>query len=263
MKIRIVSILALAAIAGCGGGGGSQGVDRTRIISLLQSGVQGIGTLPSPPDPRSRPVGGRGLGGPYYDDAYHKWCVDFESGDPQGQHSWGTHFFLEEELTTPAGGDLWDGNSASYPHTENRAFAITAGDYTGLEMTVHRLWNEDDSGSEANTGVLPYEGSYELAMSWIPDGLQAMSYKFTDLDGVWNRWQVVPNDREYFDYTITGSLGITFFLSFALDTSGDGTISGNAAGLPATLEWDSGGNGTIHWSDGSTTTFENWEFQAP
>jgi hypothetical protein len=51
-------------------------------------------------------------------------------------------------------------------------------------------------------------------------------------------------------------------LNYNADQSGTGTVTGDDTSvLPATIVWDANGSGTITFKDGSTETFENFQFR--
>ena len=52
-------------------------------------------------------------------------------------------------------------------------------------------------------------------------------------------------------------------LSFAVDLSGSGTITGSDPGLPAKVAWSSAGTGVVTFSDGSTAALTGWQLASP
>ncbi|MFM7188350.1 MAG: hypothetical protein ACKO14_11100, partial [Armatimonadota bacterium] len=60
----------------------------------------------------------------------------------------------------------------------------------------------------------------------------------------------------------TDENALEFTLNFNADQSGKGTITGDDKTLlPADIVWDASGTGTITFKDGSTATFDNFQFR--
>lgn len=266
-------------LAGCGGsGGGLSTLTRSQVTSLLSRGVQGIGELPSHggfaiakkspgtakkalfPRPRRSRGSSPRTADEYFDDQLQLWADDFLEGDPNGVHSWGTHYFLDEAETQPAGDDHWDSRWNAWPMIDEENFAITVGPMAGLWAKDHSELNQDGSGNEHGSGFSPDEGGVTFSMSWPAEGITTLTAKYTALDQTWIQYHAEPRPDGGNDYIITDSAGVIMTLKFDGVFSGTGTIEGPSAFLPATLEWDTNGSGTIHWADGSTTTFTNWQF---
>lgn len=277
------SILLLVAllITGCGGSGGGtsrQQLSREQVQELLRNGFTGIDRLPIGPSDRSpkttapHPSGPSGLNkraagashrGPqdiYFDSELELWALDFMEGDPQGEHSWGTHYFIDEEATQPAGDDIWLSQWNQWPNVDHEELHISAGPLAGLVTIDHMTLFEDGHGTETANGFVPGEGSWEYTMSWPDGGISTVDAKYTDLEGRWTRYRATPQDDGSMRYLINTSAGVEFDLHFDPEYSGHGTITGPSEFLPATLQWDTNGDGAINWADGSTTTFTNWDF---
>ncbi len=266
-------------LAGCGGSGGSGSVlSKDQLAALLGSSVNGMGNLASIPanrsnrsvkvgavkhgiSPKSRAAsqihrGDQAL----FDDAYGLWYVEFSDGNTTGEHTWGKHYFVDEQMTQPAGSDVWTSNWDVWPNTDDEVFSLTEGPMAGLRIEEHDRTNEDGTGSSSGLGNIPDVYSYTYTLSWDEGELARIDEKFTNPDGTWTRYQGIPNDDGADDWIISNSSGITFHLHFTWDGSGTGTITGPGPALPATLEWDSDQVGDIHWADGTTTHFEGWNF---
>ncbi len=286
MKIKpyILVLLGSLILFGCGGGGGGgnstgSNLSRAQVEELLRSGIAGIGNLPSPGSGRSvdskapRPAGESGFQrkllkrsptrapeGIYYDSELELWAQDFVDGYPSDQWTWGTHYYIDEEATLPAGGDIWTSTMGSYPITDHEVLTITAGPWAGLTTTSHMEMDEEGRGTEVSSGFVPGEGPWEYTMSYMNGGLATIDAKYTDLEGAWTRYEAVPHDDGTYSYTITTSVGLKMALVFEPDYSGQGTLTGPSESLPATIAWDETGEGLITWKDGSTSPFNIWEF---
>ena len=274
----IVSAFVLALI-GCGGSGGGetrQKLTREQVESLVIDGIAGIQRLPSgpgsgSPTPAVGPTGksgikartstrSRGPGEVYWNGEYELWAVDFMDGDPSVSHTWGTHFFLDEAASIPAGDDVWQSQWSGWPQTDDQSLAITGGPWAGLSTNTHIVFNQDGRGLEEGNGFVPGEGNWEYTMSWVDGGYATIDAKYTDLENTWVRYQAEPNEDGSQRYTITTSAGVKTVMLFDADYAGTGTITGPSAALPASMEWDANGDGLITWADGSTTPFSIWEF---
>ena len=198
-------------------------------------------------------------GDTYWHEEYQLWAEDFLVGDPQAQHTWGTHFFLDEAATQPAGDDIWQSNWAVSPTVDDQELRITGGQWTGLLTNTHVEVYNDGRGSEVADGFIPRAGNWEYTMSWTSGGSATVDAKYTDLQGSWRRYLLKPDYDEGQDITITTSVGVKAVMAFDPDYAGTGQITGPSAILPATMEWNSEGIGIITWADASTTEFSIWD----
>lgn len=265
----LVLVAVAAAIVGCGGSGGRQ--SHTSLENLLKSRLAGINDLPSAPGSaagKSRPASRSQKSNPaatrsgdmYFAEEYQLWAEDFLNGDPGGEHTWGTHYYIDELATQPAGDDVWTSVWNAWPMTDDEDFQLTSGPLAGFTQAVHRSLNQDGSGTENADSFDPTSGRVEYSLSWGVDGLKTVDAKFTELDLSWVRYQGTPLEAGGIDYVITDSAGYRLELHYNADMSGTGLFTGPNEALPATIEWDETGSGTIHWSDGSVTNFRNWDF---
>jgi hypothetical protein len=255
-----IAVAAAALIAGCGGSGGpgtgGAALSRQRVMDLF---ARGIGKATGQPGLND----GRGRGktrsheewDTYYDDQLQLWAV-FDHDEPVT----GDIYYVDAELTQPAGHDLITTDFGP-PRVEDRNVKYDAGALAGQRHTERRTLNDDASGSAQGTGHFPNEGDYTYSMQWRADGLvTSWTEKFTYTDGTWDNFTSQENEGGTRTLTWSNSAGITFTMNFQPDFSGTGTITGNASGLPATLQWDANGAGFIRWSDGSQTDFTDWAF---
>lgn len=264
----LIAAMALV-VAGCAGGGGANLLSRQQVATLLKKAGHGIGGLPQGGRGRSASTSGIAkhapgtrLPGPdqYFDEEYQLWAEDFLDGDPSGEHTWGTHYFLDEAETIPAGDNVWLSVWNAWPMVDDQNLTIAGGPMAGLVLQVHMVLNNDGSGLETGSGFTPGEGDLLYDMTWDVSGLATLTARYTALDKTWLEYKTVPNPNGGTDYTVTSSQGVTFAFAFAADYSGTGAITGPSAALPATMEWDVSGNGLIHWASGPPTPFNIWEF---
>lgn len=282
----LLLLLCALALVGCGGGGGSEAATPTltkdAVAELLSRGFAGLGNLATQgggagkakrhelPRFNGKPLPKFGAqkanraraedGLPYFNEEIQLWTVDFMEGDPGGDHTWGSRFYEDEALTRPAGSDATHSVWNAYPLTDDQVVEITAGPFAGLHFEEHMVFEETGAGRQWGSGHYPNEFDYEYSMTWPAEGYASFTEKFTYPDGIWIQYENAANEQGANDYTVTTSAGVTMALKFGPSYEGTGTITGPSPALPATLEWDMDGNGTIRWSDGTESTFESWSF---
>lgn len=247
------SALTLGALilAGCGGSGSSAtnlSPLKSQIVRSLEEGFSASSNVAT----------GRGgastrrklEGEKFFDEEYQLWSVAAEGG---------RNLFLDE-AATQAAGTVRTSTSVSEEGSfrTSSEVNITAGPLSGLQMrfaiesgaTGIRLEmssREPDGRTYEGAGLFTEAGG-QYTITYTDAQNQPRRYSLTYAsDG---SSTVEFNSDSLFDYR----------LSFAADGSGSGTISGNNPLLPATIQWNAEGNGTLTFADGSTEAFENFDF---
>jgi len=257
------------ALVGCGGGGskpigGGQQVSKQQVLNLLESGFEGAlrlgndggGPNAKKPAPKIR-RDHDGFGSePWLHEEFELWVHEETKEGIRGPY-----FYEDQELTKPAGHDLFLTSEADvFPSIFKKDFRITAGKYAGLSEIMEFTTNENGSGTSRGNGSDITGESWEFTGSWDVDGQGTWSQTVTFADGTKQSFAMVHDGSGIEKITITNPNGITFAMNFNVeDGSGTGTITGAAEGLPATMTWDNNGDGKVVWSDGTETPFTNWD----
>ncbi len=282
--ISIIAAVAAVLIAGCGGSGGSGGgasLSKDQVAQFLTRGFTAIqsghgngggglrpamakATHAAKTAPKAQASRVAALGSEefvWFDSQFELYYVEFMEGDPGGVHDWGKHYFVDQEMTQPAGDEIWHSVWGTTPETDDQTINITAGPMTGYHIETHYTAAGDGHHTEIGTGHIPGEFDYEYTLTSTEGGLATIKEKYTYPDESWVSYENVPNDDQGGAgnvYTVKTSVGVVMSLNFGPEYDGTGTITGPSSVLPATIEWDNNGTGTVHWHDGTTTTFENW-----
>lgn len=270
-KIFAAAVLAtMLVIAGCGGGGSKpitnpSNLTKENVLSLLLSGVKNSSNIRTADSGEERsPRHARrvrdGEDDKYFDDWLGLWVKQQPGLIDQPELGSGELYFQDEGLTVSAGHRLtWVSEPGIYPITGKEDLVYTAGNFAGERDLYEWSVNEDSSGTSKGEGNYPGTGSFTFHGGWDEGGISHFSERFTAVDGTWQDYELRENADLSFRLTIQSSLGVKFTLNFKEDQSGTGRIEGSATGLPATLAWDIDGNGTLTWSDGSTSAINIYE----
>lgn len=286
LNVRSLSLALGAAIllslAGCGGGGvrGSRTPSRSDILKLLGRGVAdsaslrgGAGRSPkkavhgvAPVPTASKPGGSFGkreadTNPIVFNEETGLWEKQQPGVDGDPTIGSGTLFFEDEAGTIPAGSDLtYASDGISWPRWVRTVTEYKAGKRKGWKVTDYAANNEDGSGVHTATGHYPGESDFTLGGRWDATGQGVWTERWDFVDKTWEN-QVWTMQEDFSGHlVITNDAGVTFDMNWLPDASGTGTIAGRYDGLPANMQWDANGDGTITWADGSKTSFTAWQF---
>lgn len=193
---------------------------------------------------------GGGDGGLYFDEWLGLWAVS-ESQET----SFTTNYFLDEALTLPAGSSVSSWTNSDAESTGTSQVDITAGPSAGYKLRSEYTFNNlVFSGSYSSLVDHPVHGHSEDSGVWNADGsgsydsLWSKGADFFEHHGVWRADGSWSNSS-------SGSDGYGMVLNGLADGSGTGSLTGHDPLLPATIVWNTQGQGVITWADGSTTEF--------
>lgn len=189
----------------------------------------------------------------YFDEWLGLW-VQVSFADTQFRQD----FYVDEAKAQTAGFMLstWPSDWNSYPVAWRTEYQFSAGVLNGSRGVY------ESSMTSETTGSMNYDATwsgdhYRGRSSWN-GGTMSWANRSDAADGSWSN-----DSGEYAaDGTSTiqseNSLGYRTQYNWSADGSGNGRLEGPDAGLPATLRWDSEGNGVITYADGSTEEFHWW-----
>lgn len=250
------------ALAGCGGGGSATTpmapASKAAIAQTIENGFtareQSLGNVGgTAPAQAARLAEGGGEGEPpstYFDSYFELWV----KATPDG-----ATYFLDEALTQGAGASVRTFTDTNEGGITEIVTSITGGPRAGWTSTlkygvIEGTFKVLYSGNDPLTG--PF--SFEVLNS---DGRVTFTTSRTDPDGQVRFYNVSyePDGTQKVSYN-NESL-YTYELVYAADGSGTGSVTGNSPLLPATLSWDTNGDGTLTFADGSTLPFTGFNFE--
>lgn len=192
----------------------------------------------------------------YYDYYLGLWVqANFTEGESRYT------LYEDEAKTKPAGAIVttWPTSWETFPQTWKSHYEFTAGFLKGSHGFSENVTNVGWSGSSTyenvyvdgwkDTGKSTWSGRGDS--SWINRTESADGKDWTESAGSW-RSDGAGGTR------MATSDGYEAIFTFNRDGSGHGRISGPEAGLPATITWDTQGNVTIRYADGSVERFNRW-----
>jgi len=164
----------------------------------------------------------------------------------------------------PAGYSRYDRNYAeeSGELKASSSFSITKGPKAGAVGTglTELVYTPEFLYTFSFVGDVPGVYTYSTTGRWDSNGGGYKSYS-KDQNGVVQRYECSYNNDGTSRLVFTDENNLEFTLNYNADQSGTGTVTGDDTSvLPATIMWDVSGSGTITFKDGSTETFENFQF---
>lgn len=169
--------------------------------------------------------------------------------------------FEDEGKAKPAGSIVttWPTSWETFPQTWKSHYEFTAGFLKGSHGFSENVTNAGWSGSSTyenvyvdgwkDTGKSTWSGRGDS--SWINRTESGDGKDWTESAGSW-RGDGSGGTR------MSTSDGYEAIFTFNSEGSGHGRISGPEAGLPATITWDTQGNVTIRYADGTVERFNRW-----
>jgi|GEM_PF-2049329 len=283
-----VTLAAAVMIVACGGGGAGRTpvqptLTRENVRDLLKMGMENSANIrggtggakahrakSAPKDPgllAKRAPGGRregedGDGTEWFE--FNEYLGLWElsvagSADDETKGS-GFEYYVDQARTQPGGHDLtWVGDPSTFPRWSRTEQTYTAGNFAGEWHKTYAANNEDETGSNEGSGNIPNYGTYQYSGGWDPSGFGEWNERFDATSGAWQtyNWKTSAEGERF---KLVSSNGLGMEMLYQVDGSGNGTITGPSAILPAKLAWDDLGNGTITWADGTVTEFTEWNF---
>lgn len=257
MKLRNCLLsLAFAGLllAGCGGGGGASAptLSKAGVLDLLTGGF----ARSAPIQGRTGPAAHEGESGVFFNEQYQLWVKPVDGIVSAPTEPSGYAYYIDHELTQPAGFDyVWISDASNPPTVIRDEEVITAGPMSGFFDKVKFTLFPDESGTMESSANYPGEGGHTATGSWNPSGAGTWTMTWTPANGTAEVYQFIRNE-DMTETMILQKNGVTLTLNFALDGSGTGSITGNGEGLPASIVFGMDGLGTISWADGTTSPFD-------
>ena len=276
MKPRFVLSLlpfigVIPVIAGCGGGGGGgnggtvgkgtapTAATKTDVSDIVAGFGQSIATISfegyGPKLLNHQQV--------FFDDDLGLYAYATVGPDFQKEF-----YFVDQAKTQPAGNYSYMVHDDTF--TLNGPMSVTAGRFSGLTGQYNQV-----SVFNSSNQIIGYSGScnYSVPNTSAVDsqftlsigssgGVSGTATLGTALQNGYSQTQKVTYNLDgSFSATSTDTNSIKTSLSFNVDSSGTGSITGSSPGLPATIFWGSSGTGQVKYADGSIGTITTWALQ--
>ena len=245
-----------------GGGGNNGGGDvnrsvREKVIDAVQNGFSTYKTGKSAG--RKRTTRGEDpIPTPIFDTFYELWYLTSNDGAS-------VNYFEDEACTLPAGYSRYDRvyDELGSDFEATGSFEITKGPKAGAKGTSFTSLKSSPEFLYmfSFVGDIPGFASYTTSGRWDTNGGGYKSYRKYQ-NGLIQRYETSYNNDGTSTLLFTDENALEFTLNFNADQSGKGTITGDDKTLlPADIVWDASGTGTITFKDGSTATFDNFQFR--
>ncbi len=234
---------------------------RARHAALLMRGRDS--TVGAPPAP---PVFGSGASDPgpdpgppptfYYDDYLGLW-VDISDTSTTSTFS----LYADAAKTQPAGSitSTFPADN-TYPQTYTSSYTYTAGTEAGSHGTYSSVYNQDNSGSTSYLDVYTDGGKDQGSSSQTAAGDYTWTGRTDNADKSYTSTSGTFHADGSGGTHSEGSDGYVYDVTYRTDGSGHGRVTGPDPGLPATIDWDTRGNTTIVYADGSTEYTPGWGY---
>jgi hypothetical protein len=247
-------------IGGGGSGGGANRSAKDKIVTAVQTGFSTYKTgkgsrrkrITRGEDPTPKVV---------YDDFYELWARQ----TPEENYTRLIEYFEDEACTLPAGESRYDkvyaDNGGEFKATGY--INVTAGPKAGTTGTsnVDLVYTPEFLYTFSFIQDIPGFASSSIIGRWDSTRGGYKTYS-KDIEGNVTRYESTYKNDGTSRLVFTDENGLEFTLNFLADQSGTGTVTGkDTTLLPASIVWDANGSGTITFKDGSTETFENFQFR--
>jgi len=220
------------------------------VFAMMEGGEGGS----EPGEPGEGEGGSCWNGSDFYYDSWLELWVQIEETD----NTYTLSLFVDEEKTQPAGKIVssWPTDWENYPMTASDTYEITAGTMAGYHGYSLTEWTSESVGSYSYENFGP-TGVHDKGAGTWSEGATSWTSLFEDGAGFWQTSSGEWGEDGEGTTTAEDSNGYKSTINYHADGSGDGLIEGPDEGLPATIVWDTEGNVTITWADGSKTHY-NW-----
>jgi hypothetical protein len=253
LKLAIIGgTLALLLTTGCGGSGAastplSSTAFKESVMSSLEQGFQAkSGSSQAGQSSRQSRVSEN----VYFDEYYELWAE---------QGAGVINYFVDEALTQPAGQQTYSfGTSETGVLTKKSSLEITAGKFKGLTQILQIVVEAESfnfiySGNNPDTGEYSAIGSYK-------NGTSQTNVKYKDENGKDRTYSVVSNPDGTSRVEFNTGSNFVYALNYASDGSGTGTVTGTNELLPATITWNTSGDGQVTFADATLVSFTDFNF---
>ena len=276
-SLILALLLTTGLLSGCGGGSGSEAVSTTRLaptaktVAAVDNLLGGYGQARVTSDIQSKGQATRAIQKTRAEGSSTSPPANFDSTyDPTYElyftldntpTSVKYSYFEDANLTLSAGESTQSYSLLNDVFTFITSFSFTKGPFAGLTGSTSVFKSDTKSNYDSdittpNVGktISTFRGTVG-ASGIVGTG----SNTFTSVSGYRSEATLTYKDDGTKQYTTRDSNNYASSFNFAVDASGQGTITGTDPGLPATATWDTKGTGVVTWADGSKTNFIQWD----
>lgn len=248
----ILAISLFLSVAGCGGsdsGSGTAGASSTltrQVAKAIETGF--MAKSMSAGGTRSRSATRNTE--PQFDDYLELWYTTLENV---------TTYTVDQAGTQPAGQTVRSTTIDGTRVTTTEETTITAGPQAGFTQSSV-LISDNDNVTFSQTGTSPASGPFSIIGQILASGVVTIRSQYQDEAGASRFYDLVVqpdgstvvsyNNNQLFSYT----------LNYNADQSGQGSVTGNSALLPATLSWNAQGDGVLTFADNTSLAFTGFDF---
>lgn len=252
LSAGIIALALLFTAAGCGGsdsGSGTSGASSTltrQVARAIETGF--MAKSMSAGGSRSRSATRNTE--PQFDDYLELWYTNLENV---------TTYTVDQAGTQPAGQTVRATTIDGLKVTTTEETTITAGPQAGFTQSSILV---SDSGTTTFTqsGTSPASGPFSIEGEILQSGVVTIRSRFRDDAGADRFYDltVQPDGSTVVSYN--NNQLFSYSLNYNADQSGQGTVSGNSTLLPASLSWNTQGDGVLTFADGTSLSFTGFDF---
>ena len=237
--------------------------NRSRAIARMRTRhAQGLGrlrhddsTIGSPPSDPPVPDPGP-LPSFYYDDYLGLW-VDIADTPTSSTFA----LYEDEAKTKPAGSIMTTFPTGdTFPQVFESTYTFTAGSQAGAHGDYKNTFNKDNSGSSSYLDVYVDGGKDQGSSQSTAGGDYTWTGRTDNADKSYSSMKGTFHADGSGAVHSDGSDGYASDYTYRADGSGHARISGPFPGLPATIDWDTQGNTTIRYADGTSEYIPGWGY---
>ena len=190
----------------------------------------------------------------YYDEWLGLWVETTNSST-----SFSQKFYTDQAKTQPAGSiDATFTPLDVFPQTSTYTYAFTGGIMAGTHGSSAWTANADGSGASSYENVTSDGWKFKGSSVQLANGTSTWHNRTDEPDGFYTIDDgTFKADGSSSTKTTSSDGFVAQFINNA-DGSATGTITGPAAGLPATVIRDTTGRTTIHYADGTIEIIPGW-----
>jgi hypothetical protein len=249
----ILAVSLFFSVAGCGGsdsGASTSGASATltrQVAKAIETGFMAKSMSYTGTKSRSATRNTE----PQFDEFFELWFTT------EGTT---TLYTLDQAGTQPAGQTLRTSTIVEGTVTNTEVTTITAGPKSGysqsltLSISAGEI-NFDQSGTSTETG--PFKITGKIVES---TGIVTVRSEFKDEAGADRFYDITVQADGAATVSYNNNQLFTYQLNYAADQSGQGTVSGNSPLLPASLTWNTQGDGVLTFADGTSLNFTGFDF---
>lgn len=249
----ILAVSLFFSVAGCGGsdsGSGTSGASSTltrQVAKAIETGFMAKSLSYSGTKSRSATRSTE----PQFDEFFELWFTT------EGTT---TLYTVDQAGTQPAGQTVRTTTVTETGVSTSEVTTITAGPRSGYSQSLTVTTNNGNitfvqSGTSTETGPFSITGQISSETDIV-----TVRSEFQDESGADRFYDITIQPDGAATVSYNNNQLFTYQLNYAADQSGQGTVSGNSPLLPASLTWNTQGDGVLTFADGTSLNFTGFDF---